>query len=82
MNVAFIWCALCSQQILSFHTGTFLNIQLDIPTYNNMGKSIEVIFSSKCAHVLTILLILRFAHNSLNHQRTLIEKLLLKKEAH
>ena len=32
INVAFIWCALCSQQMLSFHTGAFLNIQLDIPT--------------------------------------------------
>ena len=33
INVAFIWCALRSQQMLSFHTGAFLNIQLDIPTY-------------------------------------------------
>ena len=33
MNVSFIWYASRSQQMLSFDTGRFLNIQVDTPSY-------------------------------------------------
>ena len=44
MNVSFIWHALGSRQMLSFFTGRFLKIQVDIPSYLSINLSLFYIF--------------------------------------
>ena len=46
MNVRFIWYALRSQQMLSFHTGRILNFHLNSPSY--IGATVSRITRQTC----------------------------------